>query len=64
MPFPKDLRDLYDSGYTYNVLGTCNACKARIQWWTTPKGKLMPINIGKVEPHWATCPDAKKFRKK
>lgn len=40
---------------------SCRACKAPIYWVRTDKGKNMPINTDGT-PHWATCPEANKFR--
>lgn len=40
---------------------TCRACQTQIYWVSTDKGKNMPINTDGT-PHWATCPEAKKFR--
>ncbi|MFB2878697.1 hypothetical protein [Floridanema aerugineum] len=42
---------------------TCEACKARVNWVKTPNGKYTPINLD-GSTHWATCPDAKRFKKK
>lgn len=41
---------------------TCKSCHAVIYWIRTDKGKSMPVNPD-GSPHWATCPDADKFKK-
>ena len=45
------------------TLGHCRGCGVEIGWWKTPTGKKIPLNTGSLEPHWATCPKAKDFRK-
>jgi len=40
----------------------CNGCAAQIYWVKTEKGKFMPCDEDGT-PHWATCPNAKKFKK-
>lgn len=55
----------------------CKSCGEPIHFVETRKGRLMPCNQKKVtvitvtgdvvsgwEAHWATCPQADKFRKK
>jgi hypothetical protein len=58
-------------------MAKCRACKAEIMWMTTTNGKKIPVDIETVgdigatvfDPdtmvsHFATCPDAEKFRKR
>jgi hypothetical protein len=40
----------------------CRGCGAQIYWIITPNGKDMPVNADGIS-HFATCPDAAKFRK-
>ena len=53
------------------------SCRKPIYWITTAKGNPMPIDCdapgakpptrmlpGHGVPHWATCPEAKSFKKK
>lgn len=40
----------------------CRGCRARIWWVKTPAGKAMPVDSDGT-PHWATCPQAKQFKK-
>lgn len=66
MPFPTTLEELVKAGYTFANDGTCRGCGARIEWWDTPNKKKMPFDVnedGNCESHFATCPDAKRFRK-
>lgn len=61
--FPKTDTGLKAQGYTYKSPGKCRGedCGEEIEWWETPKGKMIPLDPGTMEPHWATCPNAKKF---
>jgi hypothetical protein len=63
MPFPKTKQELLEAGYEYSNSGKCRGCGAGIAWYLTPKGKRMPLDERTFEPHWATCPKAKDFRK-
>lgn len=40
----------------------CKSCGVPINWVKTKAGKFMPLELNGT-PHWATCPDAKKFKK-
>lgn len=40
----------------------CKGCGAEIIWVKTQTGKLTPNNLDGTT-HWATCPDAKKFKR-
>ena len=64
MPFPKTEDGLAKAGYTYENTRKCSSpiCGQDIAWYRTPKGKRIPLDEGTLEPHWATCPDAKSFR--
>lgn len=54
----------------------CRSCGAPIVWFKTSAGKKIPVDAATVEPedqqlqlprhvsHFATCPDADKFRRK
>ena len=41
---------------------TCRSCQAEIRWVRTAAGKYMPLNADGT-PHWATCPQAKEWKK-
>lgn len=62
MAFPKTVREFVDHGYYFDNKDICKSCKQPIGWVVTPKGKRMPLNIDTLESHFATRPDAKKFR--
>jgi hypothetical protein len=61
----KSTEQLYDAGYRLVRIGTCRSpnCGRKIEFWQTPKGKLIPLDSGTFEPHWASCVDAAKFRR-
>lgn len=42
---------------------TCRSCGAPIVWIVTRGGKRMPVDEGSRESHFATCPDAAKWRR-
>jgi hypothetical protein len=66
MAFPKTLDELRTAGYKFSVHSHCAGCGAVIEWWITPLGRKMPMDVtdsGKAEAHWATCPKADRFRK-
>ncbi len=41
---------------------SCRGCHAVIYWIKTAKGKNMPVDPD-GQPHWATCPKARSFKK-
>ncbi len=45
------------------TVGQCRGCRAVVYWVKTKTGKNMPLDPD-GEPHFATCPDAARFRKK
>jgi hypothetical protein len=66
MAFPTTIEELVKAGYVFSNDGTCRGCGARIEWWTTPRGKKMPMDVdadGNCASHWSTCPAVKDFRK-
>lgn len=64
MPFPKTEAELKAAGYTFEGSSKCKKCPARILWWKTPKGKMMPLDLKTYEPHWGSCPARDEFKKK
>jgi hypothetical protein len=69
MPFPKTYADLISAGFKFSKFGTCAGCHARVEWWHTSSGTLMPMNEmpdgnSEAVTHFATCPYAKSFRKR
>ena len=65
MPFPKGESELLAAGYKYEAAGRCKStkCNREIAWYTTPKGRLIPLNKETLEPHFATCADVEHFRR-
>jgi hypothetical protein len=66
MPFPTTIDEMRIAGYHFDNEAACRGCGARLEWWITPRGKKMPMDVdaeGNCEPHWATCPNAKDFKK-
>ena len=67
MPFPKTIEELVKGGYEFDSQSTCRGCRAAIAFYRTPKGKHMPLDIaadGSCQSHFATCPNAKEFRRR
>lgn len=56
--------ELKAAGYAYQDSSRCRGarCRAEIEWWKTPRGKLIPLDPDTLQPHHSTCPDAKEFR--
>jgi hypothetical protein len=57
-----------ESGYTLDKREKCRSCGAEIDFYWTPNGKRAPMNAmdGADSPaisHFATCPDADRFRR-
>lgn len=50
-------------GMTAGDVGRCRSCRAEVMWVTTAAGKRMPIDRDGTS-HFATCPDAKDWRRK
>jgi hypothetical protein len=46
---------------------TGRRCEALIEWWTTPKGKPIPMSRNTegnaVQPHFADCVDRRDFKR-
>ena len=66
MPFPKTIDQLRAAGYRFEEHAPCRGCHTVIEWWRTPAGKLIPMDVtdgGQVQTHFATCPKASQFRK-
>ncbi len=69
MAFPKLKSELEAASYRYDGSKPCTGheCSAVIEWWVTPQGRRIPLDIdlaGNVNPHFATCVNAKDFRRK
>jgi len=44
-------------------LAVCKSCGAPIYWVKTKNGKRMPVNAKRPTSHFATCPQANRWRK-
>ena len=60
---------LKDAGYVFQDGGKCLSptCDKQILWFITPRGHWMPFEMdeaGIVQPHFSSCPDARKFSRK
>jgi hypothetical protein len=64
MAMPTTEAALKQAGYTFYNRTTCRRCHAEIEFWNTPKRKLTPLDAGTLVSHFATCPNAKDFRRK
>lgn len=68
MPFPQDRVELNIAGYIFRANARCRGCHASIEWWITPKGRMMPFTADEpskaMTPHHAVCPAADQFKRK
>jgi ribonuclease HI len=64
-PFPKTVEAALAAGYTMRHEGVeCRGCPAKIDFWTTPHDKKIPVDHGTFHPHWISCPSSEQFRRK
>lgn len=61
--------DMMAKGYAKRQDELCRSCKAAITWWVTPLARIAPYNrveamTDEVVSHFATCAQAKEWRKK
>jgi hypothetical protein len=68
MKWPATRDELRNDGYGFERYTACRSmnCRKNIEMWRTPTGKLMPMSPTDAEhlqPHFADCVDAAKFRK-
>lgn len=65
MPFPKTDAELREKGYRFKETGRCRFedCGEEIEWWETPAGRMIPLDPGTMEPHFATCKPYNAMRK-
>lgn len=69
MAFPKNLEEMKSFGYIFSDNAVCRGCGADIEFWETPRGKKIPMNVmergsSEAVAHFATCSDAASFRSK
>lgn len=58
--YPQTLDELKAQGYQSSGNGKCRNCGKDMAWFTTPRGKKIPMNPmqkggDKAVPHWETC---------
>lgn len=68
--FPKTNGEMLMRGYepSSGSNAKCRSCQAPIEFWKTPTGKTIPMNLMPTPEtpaiaHWATCKHAAEFRK-
>lgn len=49
-------------GWSIVTLDSCRGCRATIAWALTPAGKYAPLDPSGIS-HFATCPQADRFRR-
>jgi len=68
MSYPTTKAEAEMQGYKLERSAKCAGCGAEIDFYRTLNHKLIPIDAdasGKsFVPHWSTCPEASKFRRK
>lgn len=58
MPFPQNLDELVAAGYKFENDARCRYCPLRIEWWITPAGRKIPLEVddhGSVRAHFGHC---------
>jgi hypothetical protein len=68
MPFPKTRAEMEDSGYKFDRNEVCRGCHQRMEMWATPARKRIPMDpmpesSSPAVSHFATCPNASRFRR-
>lgn len=71
LTWPATRKALYAAGYGRAMAiaaRPCKRCGKRIEFWKTPAGGLMPLEVnpdksGEMLCHFETCPHAAEFRK-
>ncbi len=58
--FPQTRDAMRRAGYEFLNEVDCKSCHARIEWWRTPGGKKIPMDVPKTDhshivTHWSTC---------
>ena len=69
MNFPTTRKSLEEAGYEHTSNAHCRGCGAAMEFWSTPHGRSMPMDLMPQEDspaisHFATCPEAPRFRRK
>jgi hypothetical protein len=69
MAFPKTQAEMVESGYGFDRIETCRGCHQNMEMWETPAGKRIPMDPMPEDEspaisHFATCPQASRFRRR
>lgn len=69
MSFPRTRAEMETAGYSLNEYTRCKGCMRLMEFWNTPDGKRIPMDPmdqpeSAATSHFATCPEAHRFRRK
>lgn len=69
MSFPATRAALEFAGYRRQSSTFCMGCNQAMEFWTTPQGKSIPMDVmteaeSPAISHFATCPLAQQFRRR
>jgi hypothetical protein len=53
--FPTTVAGLLAGGYSFSNKAACHDCGQEIDWWLTPKGGQLPMNVDSAVVHMETC---------
>lgn len=67
-PIPPTWTELEAAGYIWESRTTCKACAREIEWWRSPAGRWIPIELvaemgGARMLHTMLCPKIDQFQK-
>ncbi len=67
-PLPLTRAEMIAGGYTFSNKAPCKGCGEEIEWWSSPKGARLPMNVMTKDPsgaiiHLETCSSSAEFRK-
>ena len=67
MPFPRTFDEMKSAGYRFDNHSKCRGCGEEIEWWLTPTGKKIPMNLmpkgdSEARAHFSTCTSVDSFR--
>lgn len=62
----KSAKDLEAAGYQFRFIANCRSkkCGRMLFFYTTPRGGTIPVDPKTFTPHFETCPEPTRFRKK
>lgn len=68
MAYPQTFDEMKSAGYRFDNHARCRGCGQEIEWWITPRGKKLPMNLmaesgSPAVAHFSTCVEAPLFRK-